>query len=125
MVYWAPMMRLFKTWLVLLLMTLLPLQAASAGIGMSCDDSLPQAVLADAEACQHQQAPASDNAPADLHGVCNTCLALCMGALMPPGTPSCLAACGATPHAAISDTLLLPGFVPDGPRRPPRQQFLA
>ena len=123
MVYWAGMIRLFTTWLMLILLTALPLHAGAARIAMAC--------AAPAGACHEQAAgvtaahaqttlaaaPAhNDGAP---HASCNTCSALCMAACLPP---ACLAipAITASENVSIATAALAAGYIPDGPLRPPR-----
>lgn len=122
-------MRLFKTWLILILMTLLPLQAAAAGIRMSCANGAQDVAhkvpaRASAQSCHQAQATpnmdGADSAPGERHTVCSACSALCMGALMHPSIAPALPACSGAESVTMTDTPLLAGFVPGGPRRPPR-----
>lgn len=136
------MLRLFKTWLVLLLITALPLQAAAAGMGWPCASSSParpQAAHAPAaspmgEACpQHGDAarasaatvgadpgtPAHDDGGAG-HPACGSCAGLCTGACMPPSLASAPAALRGAENVPPSAPVLFTGFIPDALLRPPR-----
>lgn len=139
MVHCATMLRLFKTCLILLLMTVVPLHAATAGIGLACASAMapaasPPAVMAMAMAACHGQAAVpmpttveaakhrGDSGTSDQHAACSACGAACMGAFMPPpmpGTPPILA--GAE-NVSIAAVVLPAGIIPDGVRRPPRRQ---
>ncbi|MCC7702665.1 hypothetical protein IGS59_10470 [Janthinobacterium sp. GW460P] len=123
------MLRLFKTWLILLLIAAVPLQAAAAGAMRLCPASSASPASAMAAACQHHAGrsavlqdntgtPEKNQAP-DQHRACGACLSFCLGALMPP----CFtlpAAAGGAQHFSSAPAALLAGFIPDGPRRPPR-----
>ncbi|WP_215404426.1 hypothetical protein [Janthinobacterium sp. JC611] len=112
------MLRLFKTWLILLLIAAVPLQAATAGAMRRCAGSPAVAVAA---ACQHHAAPsaAEENTPPAKHA-CGACASCCLGALMAPGPALPAAACIGAQRVTITTPTLLTGFIPDGPRRPPR-----
>ncbi|MGK5028785.1 hypothetical protein [Janthinobacterium sp. DSP2-3-3] len=123
------MMRFFKTWLILILMTLLSLQAAAAGMRMSCAHGaqgvahkVPARAIA--QSCHQVQATpdmaGADSAPGERHAVCGVCSAFCMGALVPPSIAPALPACSGAESVTMTTTPLPAGFVPDGPRRPPR-----
>lgn len=123
------MLKLFKTWLILLLMAAVPLQAAAATVARACTPFTP--AHASATACQqHHAAPSAApdgaSAPGDAktspakHPACAACAAFCLGALMPPSCALPAAAVNGAAHAASSVAALLPGFIPDGLRRPPR-----
>ena len=132
MVYFCAMMRLLKTWLLLMLMTLLPLQAVAAGMRLSCANELQGtrhslSTDAGAPACHQAQATpkmdgtdSTDSAPGERHAVCGACSASCMGACMSPPSAPALAASDGAQSVPLTDTPPLAGFVPDGPRRPPR-----
>ena len=128
------MLRLFKTWLILLLITVVPLQAAAAGAMLLCAPlasahASPGVTMA--AACQHHAAqsaavpdsasktPEEEKAPVK-HPACGACSSFCLGALMPSSPALPAAAVNGAEHAAISIATLLTGFIPDGPRRPPR-----
>lgn len=122
------MLRLFKTWLILLLIAAVPLQAAGAMRACAPLAASPAATMA--AACQHHAVQSSaitdsagtpeENKTPAKHAACGACSSFCLGALMPPGLSLPAAAgTGAQRVAAATDTLL-PGFIPDGPRRPPR-----
>jgi hypothetical protein len=130
MLYFSAMLRLFKTWLILLLITAVPLQAAAAGAMRLCAPLAASPAAADA-ACQHHAAqsavvadsasttPEENKAPFK-HPACGACSSFCLGALMPPSPALPAAAVNGAEHGAISIATLLTGFIPDGPRRPPR-----
>ena len=129
MLYFWAMLRLFKTWLILLLIAAVPLQAAAAGAMRMCAPLAASPAAAMAAACPHHAAqssaitdsaetPAENKAPAK-HPACGACASCCLGALMPP----CLvlsAGCTGAQHVTTATAALLTGFIPDGPRRPPR-----
>lgn len=114
MVYSARMIRLFTTWLMLILLTALPLHAGAARIAIAC--------AAAASPC-HQQAAkvTATHARHDgaAHTACGSCSALCMAACMPS---ACLAvpAITASENVSVAVATLAAGFIPDGPLRPPR-----
>ena len=115
MVYWEGMIRLLTTWLMLLLLTALPLHAGAARIAMAC--AAVASPCHQAASVTAAPAPAHDEgAP---HASCNACSALCMAACMPP---ACLAipAIKASENVSIAAATLTAGFIPDGPLRPPR-----
>lgn len=136
------MLRLFKTWLVLLLITALPLQAAAAGMGWPCASSSParpQAAHAPAappmgEACpQHGDAARASAATAEAdpgarphdgagagHPACGSCAGFCTGACMPPSLASAPAALRGAENVTPSAPVLFTGFIPDALLRPPR-----
>ncbi|MFA6070705.1 MAG: hypothetical protein WC810_19155, partial [Janthinobacterium sp.] len=60
------------------------------------------------------------SAPGERHAVCGACSASCMGACMSPPSAPALAASDGAQNVTLTDTPPLAGFVPDGPRRPPR-----
>ncbi|MGK5011638.1 hypothetical protein [Janthinobacterium sp. MDB2-8] len=124
------MLRLFKTWLILLLITAVPLQAGAAGATRTCAPlaALPAAMMA--ADCQHHAAQSSavpnsagtqeDNKPPAKHQACGACASFCLGALMPPCLALPAPACSGAQQVTIATATLLTGFIPDGPRRPPR-----
>ncbi|MDN2713810.1 hypothetical protein [Janthinobacterium sp. SUN120] len=124
------MLRLFKTWLILLLIAAVPLQAAAAGATRLCAPLADEPAVAMTAACQHHAArssavadsagtPENDKPPAK-HPACGACASFCLGALMPPGLALPAAACSGAQQVTIATATLLTGFIPDGPRRPPR-----
>lgn len=130
MLYFPAMLRLFKTWLILLLIAAVPLQAAAAGAMRACAPLAASPAAAMTAACQHHDAqsstvPDSASTPQDSkspakHPACGACSSFCLGALMPPGLALPVAPVNGAEHAALTTATLLPGFIPDGPRRPPR-----
>ncbi|SFX30840.1 hypothetical protein SAMN03097694_1572 [Janthinobacterium lividum] len=130
MLYFPAMLRLFKTWLILLLITAVPLQAAAAGATRLCAPLAASPAAAMTAACQHHDAQSStipdsastsenSKSPAK-HPACGACSAFCLGALMPPGVTLPAAVLNGAEHAAVANATLLTGFIPDGLRRPPR-----
>ena len=119
MLYFCAMLRLFKTWLILLLIAAVPLQAAAAGAMRLCT---PSPAVAVAAACQHPATPsaAEENTPPAKHPACGACASCCLGALMAPCPALPAAACTGAQQVAIATATMLTGFIPDGPRRPPR-----
>lgn len=130
MLYFPAMLRLFKTWLILLLITAVPLQAAAAGATRLCAPRavLPAAMMA--ADCQHHAAqssavpdsastPEENKAPAK-HPACGACSSFCLGALIPPCLALPAPACSGAQQVTTATATLLTGFIPDGPRRPPR-----
>ncbi|MGX9712940.1 hypothetical protein ACWYXJ_01650 [Janthinobacterium lividum] len=123
------MLRLFKTWLILLLITTVPLQAAAAGAMLLCAPLADEPATAMTADCQHHAAlsampdsastPEDDKTPAK-HPACGACAGFCLGALMPPSLALPAAACTGAQQVTIATATLLAGFIPDGPRRPPR-----
>ena len=130
MLYFLAMLKLFKTWLILLLITAVPLQAAASGVTRACAPlaALPAAMLA--ANCQHHAAQSSavahsagtqeENTTPAKHPACGVCANFCLGALMPPCLSLPAAACTGAQQVTIATATLLTGFIPDGPRRPPR-----
>jgi len=123
MLYFPAMLRLFKTWLILLLITAVPLQAAAAD-AMRLDAASPAAAMT--AACQHHAAqPDSADTPENgkasaKHPACGACSAFCLGALMPPCFTVPAVVLNGAEHATTGNAALLTGFIPDGLRRPPR-----
>ncbi|MCS0596973.1 hypothetical protein [Massilia agri] len=131
-----------KTFLVWILMLMLPLHAVAASVGMSCAPvrqhassgiSMPHhqpAADADAHhggdhAAHHAAAAADDDAPVpDLtkkaHSSCSACSALCAGAVAPPSVFLPLPSFDGSDAVNASPSIFNSGFIPDGPQRPPR-----
>ena len=142
MVYCTPMLRLFKTWLILLLITAVPLHAATAGIGLACAStpassatpnlaaSAPAAMpmapchghaaMPAVTAAAETTAQADDSGTQSQHAACSACSAACLGAFMPPPVPGALSLLAGAENVHIAAMPLLPGIIPDGLRRPPR-----
>ena len=124
------MLRLFKTWLILLLITAVPLQATAAGAMRTCAPLAAVPAAAMTAACQHDAAQSSavpdsastpeENKTPAKHPACGACSSFCLGALMPPGITPPAASCSGAQQVTIATAALLTGFIPDGPRRPPR-----
>ncbi|MCA1859905.1 hypothetical protein LE191_07230 [Janthinobacterium sp. HSC-3S05] len=124
MLYFPAMLRLFKTWLILLLITAVPLQAVAAGAMLACAPFAAAPATAVPAACQHHAADSAgtpeDNKPPAKHPACGACSSFCAGALMPPCLALPAVPCTGAQQVAIATATLLTGFIPDGPRRPPR-----
>jgi len=130
MLYFLAMLKLFKTWLILLLITAMPLQAAASGATRMCAPlaALPATMLA--ANCQHHAAQSSavshnadtqeENTTPAKHPACSVCATFCLGALMPPCLSRPAAACTGAQQVTFATVTLLTGFIPDGLRRPPR-----
>lgn len=139
------MNRTVKTFLVWLLMLVLPLHAAAANVGMSCAPASGQAVhaRADAPVAHHEDAGnahahhggghASADATAAHHGdstakdpgkkahlSCSACSALCIGAVAPPSVFLPLPSFDGSDAVTVAPARLAAGFIPDGLQRPPR-----
>jgi hypothetical protein len=140
------MNRSLKTFLIWLLMAILPLHAVAAGVGMSCapdssqvshkveriDAAHPGAGI---EMHAHHGAHASGAGdsgsdthaqPAKFekqaHSSCSACSALCAGAVAPPSALLAVPSFGGSDVFLVSPLAMVPGFIPDGPQRPPRRQ---
>lgn len=136
------MNRSVKTFLVWLLMVVLPLHAAAASVGMSCAPTgrHPVQHLAGAAMAQHQgggdvhahhggghadsAAHEADSSAQDLvkktHSSCSACSALCIGAVAPPSAFLPLPTFDGSEAVAVAPARLVAGFIPDGLQRPPR-----
>lgn len=138
------MNRTVKTFLVWLLMLVLPLHATAANVGMSCAPVERQAVHvktdesmahhgAAADAHAHHGAHASGEASAAHHGdasakdpgkqahtSCSACSALCIGAVAPPSVYLPLPSFDGSEAVTVTPTRFAAGFIPDGLQRPPR-----
>ena len=131
------MTRAFKTFLVWLLMAVLPLHAVAAGIGMSC---MPQHQVVKLEAKAHHsageahahhahhaavQADDADKAPQaepQTHSSCSACSAFCVGAVAPPSAHSPVLSFDGSDAVVVTPVAFAAGFIPAGPQRPPRRQ---
>ncbi|WP_051958646.1 hypothetical protein [Janthinobacterium sp. RA13] len=118
------MLRLFKTWVILLLITAVPLQTAAADSMLACAPFAAAPAAAVPAACQHHAADSAstpeDNKPPAKHPACGACSSFCAGALMPPCLALPAVPCTGAQQVAIATSTLPTGFIPDGPRRPPR-----
>lgn len=137
------MNRIPKTFLVWLLMLVLPLHAVAANVGMSCAPLKRQAVHvmadvsmahhgdaagvhahdghagSDAMAAHHDDSPAKDPGK-KAHSSCSACSALCVGAVAPPSALLPLPAFDGSDAVTVAPAHLAAGFIPDGLQRPPR-----
>lgn len=137
------MSRPVKTFVIWLLIALLPLHAAAASIGMSCaqlGQALPHHAAgatahhaADMDAHAHHggdsadsDAQAADDARGESesarqpHSSCSACSAFCAGAVAPPSALQSVPSFGGSNAVLVSPSAILAGFIPDGPQRPPR-----
>lgn len=127
------MTRAFKTFLVWLLMAVLPLHAVAAGIGMSC---MPQHQAAKVEAKAHHgadqahahhghhEAAQADDAPeadTQTHSSCSACSVFCVGAVAPPSAHSPVLSFDGSEAVVATPAAFAAAFIPDGPQRPPRR----
>lgn len=138
------MNRTVKTFIVWLLMLMLPLHAVAASVGMSCAP-IRQHEASSAGMAHQQSAPdahahhggdhaahgagtaADDDASASgiakqAHSSCSACSAVCAGAVAPPSAFSSLPTFDGSDAVLVSPPSLVAGFIPDGPQRPPRRQ---
>lgn len=139
------MNRSLKTLLVWLLMAILPLQAFAASVGMSCAPNHREtgALLEPARPAHHgmgadvhahhgdhagaSAAPASDTHTPDAqaehqtHSSCSACSALCIGAVAPPSAFLPIPTFDGSDAFRASPSAIVPGFIPEGPQRPPRR----
>lgn len=140
------MNRSLKTFLIWLLMAILPLHAVAASVGMSCAPDSSQVshkvertdaahLGAGIEMHAHHGAHASDAGdsgsdthaqPAKFekqaHSSCSACSALCAGAVAPPSAFLAVPSFDGSDIFLVSPMAMVPGFIPDGPQRPPRRQ---
>lgn len=138
------MTRTVKTFLIWLLMALLPLHAVAASIGMSCalvGQQVPHHAAgqaahhapaadahahhgADAASSLDQAAPDDGGAQAQSakqpHSSCSACSSFCAGAVAPPSALQSLPSFGGSTAVLVTPSAVLAGFIPDGPQRPPR-----
>lgn len=137
------MNRFVKTFLVWMLMLMLPLHAVAASVGMSCAPVRQHEMAAvgvahhqpaaqshhdDCHAAHHATAAAADESPVpDLakkaHSSCSACSALCAGAVAPPSVFLPLPTFDGSDAVNASPSAFDAGFIPDGPQRPPRHSF--
>ena len=140
------MNRALKTFLVWLLLAVLPLHALAAN-RMSCGPAHQQSSqisidpgmqshehMADAHAHHGgEHASQSDDSlvdadPADSkaakkpHSTCSACSAFCLGAVAPPSTHFAVPAFDGSNAVVVAPAAFAVGFIQDGPQRPPRHQ---
>lgn len=140
------MNRSIKTFLVWLLLAVLPLHAVAAS-RMSCGPVHPQSsqslidvssqsheYMADAHAHhggEHAGQPEDnlvDAEPVDSkagnkpHFTCSACSAFCLGAVAPPSTHLAVPAFDDSNAVIVAPAAFAVGFIQDGPQRPPRHQ---
>lgn len=142
--YFLHMTRTFKTFLLWLLMALVPLQAGAAAMGMSCgaahQQSMSVALPAPAGHDEHgsgmdhqhdttgEAAMVADTALSEAsmtsegltHSSCSACSDFCIGAFAPPPALAAIPTFNGAESVVISHAALVVGFVPDGLKRPPR-----
>ena len=140
------MNRAFKTFLVWLLVALLPLHAVAGSLGMSCApvhrqsshaalDSGPAHHEPMADEHAHHDAghaeqgmdpSVQDHSPASKienqsHSSCSACSAFCIGAVAPPSVYLPVPTFDGTDAVAVPPAAFAVGFIQDGPQRPPRR----
>lgn len=138
------MNRTLTTFLVWLLMAVLPLHAVAAAASMSCvPANQPAKVLAMADHASHltlddahahhgghaaakATAVSGDDghhaeAKKTGHSSCSACSALCAGAAAPPSFSLPLPAFDGSEPVIVPRADFVAGFIPDGLQRPPRQ----
>lgn len=140
-----PMNRSLKTFLVWLMMAILPLHAMAASVGMSCAPDHRQLSQAPTPGGEHQHHDAAadmhahhggvaghaDEVASDAdtsqakagqqtHSSCSACSALCVGAVAPPSAFVSVPTFDGSDAILVAPPALVPGFIPDGLQRPPR-----
>lgn len=140
------MNRTFKTFLLWLLIAVLPLHAVAGSLGMSCAPVHHQSQTPVGMSVSHHEAMADEHAhhggeqsshTAELssdtepsvpdvekqsHGSCSACSSFCLGAAAPPSTDLAVPSFDGSDAAVASPAVFLVGFIQDGPQRPPRHQ---
>jgi hypothetical protein len=136
------MNRTVKTFLVWLLMLVLPLHAVAANVGMACAPLKRQAAHVMAANAQHGDAGAAhahhggdardaastthdgDSSATDpgkkAHTSCSACSPLCSGAVAPPSAFLPMPSFDGSDAVAVAPVRFAAGFIPDGLQRPPR-----
>ena len=134
------MKRTLKTFLLWLLMALVPLHAGAAAMGMSCGPVHQQTMSAvldhehdgdmghqhdgiettAALADSHSSPDSPEASEGRGHSTCSACSDFCIGAVAPPSSFSPLPAFNGPESAVISLSPSVVGFVPDGLKRPPK-----
>jgi hypothetical protein len=138
------MSRAFKTFLVWLLLAVLPLHAVAAN-GMACASVHAQSSPIDAAAPSHaahggdahahhgehasqmdhqvvDAAPEDSTAGHQQHSGCSACSAFCLGAVAPPSAHFSVPAVEGSDAVVVAPVAFAVGFIQDGPQRPPRRQ---
>lgn len=140
------MNRALETFLVWLLLAVLPLHAV-AGSRLSCGPVHQQSsqVAVDQGSQHHQpvadshahhgsehasqggesQAEAHSAAPGageQTHSTCSACSAFCLGAVAPPSTQLPVPTFDGSDAVAVAPPVFAVGFIQEGPQRPPRHQ---
>ena len=137
------MNRTLTTFLVWLLMAVLPLHAVAAAANTSCVPATQPAKVvamaddaahfASGDAHAHHSEHASAKATAvsgddghheakkSAHSSCSACSAFCAGAVAPPSFSLPLPAFDGSESVIVPRADFVAGFIPDGLQRPPRQ----
>ncbi len=141
------MTHFLKTFLLWLLIAVLPLHAVATTMGMSCGPVHQQAMQVvhsgnahhddgvaahshhhdDADGASAAAAPsATDDTSAGTsnihkHSTCSGCSASCVGAVAPPSASPLTQAYDSSESFVISLTPLVTGFIPAGLERPPKR----
>lgn len=138
------MNRSLKTFLLWLLIAVLPLHAVAGSLGMSCAPVHQQSQVSTGTAALHHE-PAADehahhggehadntsqlssdtespspNVDKQSHGSCSACSTFCVGAVVPSSTNLTVPSFDGSDAAAASPSAFAVGFIQDGPQRPPR-----
>lgn len=140
------MNRSLKTFLLWLLIAMLPLHAVAGRLGMSCAPvhhqaqgaavmSMPHHEVVTDEHAHHggehagQSAELSSDTDSSVsgvekqsHGACSACSSFCIGAVAPPSPDLTLPSFDGSDAAVASPAAFVVGFIQDGPQRPPRHQ---
>lgn len=140
----STMNRSLKTFLLWLLIAVLPLNAVAGSLGMSCASLHQQSQVSAGTAAMHHAPAADEHAPhggehaghtAQLpsdtdspspdvdqqsHGSCSACSTFCVGAVVPSSTNLTVPSFDGSDAAAASPAAFAVGFIQDGPQRPPR-----
>lgn len=140
----SSMNRTLTTFLVWLMMAVLPLHAVAAAANMSCVPPVEPAQsvamaghasnLASDETHAHHGGHAAAKASTDasdeahpakasksVHSSCSACSAFCAGAVAPPSFSLPLPAANGSEPVLVARADIVAGFIPDGLQRPPRQ----
>lgn len=135
--YTYEMNRLFKTFLLWLLLAVLPLQGTAAAVQTSCGP-MPHHGAAEmvmqAQSHHHEGDDAADSVTvvaaksagdsADIKhksSHCSACAACCVGAVAPPSISALTSAYSSSLLEVVSPSPLVTGFIPAGLERPPKR----
>jgi len=140
------MTRTLKTFLLWLLIAVLPLNAVAGRLGMSCSPVHQQMQEPIVTGVPHQEdmteahahhgvehaghvvdlTATADSLAPDIekqpHTSCSSCSAFCLGAVAPPSTDLTVPTFDGSDVVLPSPAAFVVGFIQDGPQRPPRHQ---